>query len=61
LVSNSDAKLQPIQTGVTLMVTPHWIEPADSSQGGQVQLSIYAETSIPLQDNAIDGIPQINS
>ena len=61
LVSDTDAKLQQIQTGVTLRVTPRWIEPLDPVQEGQVQVSIYAETSTPLQDNAIDGIPQINS
>ncbi|MFZ8894958.1 MAG: hypothetical protein ACO3QB_09300 [bacterium] len=61
LVSDTDAKLQQIQTGVTLRVTPRWIEPLDSGQDGQVQVSIHAETSTPLQDNAIDGIPQINS
>ena len=61
LVSDTDAKLQQIQTGVTLRVTPRWIEPLDSVQEVQVQVSIHAETSTPLQDNAIDGIPQINS
>ena len=61
LVSETDAKLQQIQTGVTLRVTPRWIEPLDSVQEGQVQVSIHAETSTPLRDNAIDGIPQINS
>ncbi len=61
LVSDTDAKLQQIQTGVTLRATPRWIEPLDSGQDGQVQVSIHAETSTPLQDNAIDGIPQINS
>ena len=61
LVSETDAKLQQIQTGVTLRVIPRWIEPLDSVQEGQVQVSIHAETSTPLRDNAIDGIPQINS
>ena len=61
LVSETDAKLQQIQTGVALRVTPRWIEPLDSVQEGQVQVSIHAETSTPLRDNAIDGIPQINS
>ena len=61
LVSETDAKLQQIQTGVTLRVIPRWIEPLDSVQEGQVQVSIHAETSAPLQEDAIDGIPQINS
>ena len=40
LVSDTDAKLQQIQTGVTLRATPRWIEPLDSFQEGQVQVSI---------------------
>ena len=40
LVSDADAKLQQMQTGVTLRVTPRWIEPLGSGQDGQVQVSI---------------------
>ena len=58
LASDTNAKLQQIQTGIIPRVTPRWIEPVDS---GQVQVSTHAETSKPLQDNAIDGITQINS
>ena len=60
LVNESSVQLRQLQTGVTLRVTPRWIEAQDAASEGQVEVSIFAETSTPLAD-AVDGIPQINS
>ncbi len=62
LVGEKTTSLQELKTGVTLRVTPRLIEhPSDNRSRDRVLLNVYAETSIPLSDSVIDGIPPINS
>ncbi len=62
LTGEKTASLQEIKTGVTLRVTPRLIpNPGDNRSQDEILLNVYAETSIPMAESNIDGIPQINS
>lgn len=59
--SDNSTKLREIETGVILRVTPRLISATESPNGTpQIQLIILAETSTPMEDERVDGIPQIN-
>lgn len=62
LINDTTTQLRELQTGVTLRVTPRWI-PSQTKQEaeGLIRLRIFAETSTPLSEDAIDGIPTLNT
>jgi len=53
--------LQELRTGVTLRVTPRLIaDGGDNRSRDRIWLNVYAETSTPVLENPVDGIPRIN-